>query len=217
MRFLAYIRHYPFSVMALCNILGDSCYLGFAFAAQGLVSPPKLLGALLTIAAHIVLLAYADDRAAQHAKEDDYAGQALSRLRDLSRFLLSHLPPRILSPLRARPIGMGFAMLSLNGVALLVDALRSSVPAATLSQITLGLCILTGCGVFSISDFTKNQKTADISLKLAPTILTLANIPSVALAMATHNLFIIASSIIFLFSNFAGFYTKIDKKSPRPV
>jgi len=206
-----YLRQHPFSVMALCNIVGDLCYLGFAFAAEGWVSGPKLAGALFTIGAHIILLAYGDDQARHVATEQGVMGRVILALRDFCRRLLRHMPENLLGLIRAKPVGIGFAMLSLNGVGLLVDALLHSVSWAGLSQILLGGSALLGCAAFALADYVPCQKRANLLLKAAPSLFIVATFANVGLAATTHNGFVIVALLVFLTSNLAGFYAKIDK------
>ena len=208
-----YLRLHPFSVMALCNVVGDCCYLGFAFDAQGWVSLPKLGGAFFTIAAHIILLAYGDDQARQVAGEYGIISRAILGLRDFCRHLLRCLPEQCVAFIRVKPVGLGFAMLALNGVGLLVDALLTSVSWANLSQILLGVCIMTGCGAFALADCVQRQQRANALLKIAPSILTVATVANAGLALTTHNGFMIMALLVFLTSNLAGFYARIDKEA----
>ncbi len=67
--------------MALCNIVGDLCYLGYAFAAEGFVSLPKLFGAAFTMLAHVILLAYGDDQARIIAAEKGALARVVLKLR----------------------------------------------------------------------------------------------------------------------------------------
>ena len=208
-----YLRQHPFSVMALCNVSGDLCYLGFAFAAQGWVSLPKLGGALFTLGAHVILLAYGDDQALHVAGEHGFVSRVILALRNFCRRLLRHVPENLMRHIRAKPVGVGFAMLALNGVGLLVDALITSFSWANLSQIALGGCIMVGCGAFALADYVKGQRLADFLLKGAPSVLTVATVANAGLALTTHNGFVIISLLVFLMSNLAGFYARIEKGS----
>ena len=200
--------------MALCNIVGDLCYLGFAFEAQGFVSLPKLSGALFTLAAHAALLAYGDDQARHIACEEGVIPRVMQRLRFLAQSALRAMPKTLQDFVRSKPIGVPFAMLSLNGVGLVTDALLSPLSLAMSVQVFLGICITAGCGAFALADFATKQKTANILLKIAPTILVGASVANAGLAMTTCNGFVILSVFVFLLSNLAGFYTKIEKKKP---
>jgi hypothetical protein len=201
--------------MALCNIIGDFGYLGFAFAAEGWVSLPKLLGALFTIAAHSVLLAYGDDQAQFIASESGMISKVVLRLRICARrALVGSLPENIQSFICAKPIGVPFSMLAMNGVGLLTDALLAPHSLGAYVQTVLGLFIIAGCGAFAFADFVAKQNLANFLLKLAPTLLTLSTLANGCLAAVTLNGFVIFSILAYLLANFAGFYTKIDKKEP---
>jgi hypothetical protein len=214
LHFLRFIRANPFSVMALCNIVGDLGYLGFAFDTEGLVSVPKLAGAMFTIAAHVVLLAYGDDQAQRIAGERGVVSRVLLKLRLLAQRALSALPRNAQSFVRAKPIFVPFTMLALNGAGLLTDALLSSFSASMAAQIVLALFIIAGCGAFALADSAAKQNTANVLLKIAPTLLIGATLANACLALATLNGFVLFSVLAFLLSNYAGFYTKIDKKEP---
>ncbi len=214
MSFVRYIRAHPFSMMALCNIVGDLGYLGFAFASQGWVSLPKLGGALFTLAAHLILLAYGDDQMRRVAHESGVLSRATLGLRAFAQYVLGALPVRLCAFFKSKPIGVSFFMLSVNGVGLFMDAVRLSSSQTALVQSVLGGLIMSGCLIFSMADFVEGQRKADILLKIAPPILVAASASNVALAIATHNFFVVLSVLAFLLSNLASFYTKIDKKEP---
>lgn len=210
---LHYLRTHPFSTMALCNIAGDICYVGFAFDAEQAVSLPKLAGALFTIVAHTILLAYGDDQARHIAGEKGPLSTIVLRLRGRAQRVLVAMPDGLRKWARVKPIGVSFSMLALNGVGLLADALRHGGPAgwANLSQVALGIFIVLGCACFAAADFVRGQKAADALTTAAPVILTLATAASWALAATTLNPFIIASIIVFGISNLAGYFTRIEK------
>ena len=206
-----YLRQHPFSVIALCCIIGDLCYLGFAFSAQGWVSFPKLGGALFTIGAHIILLAYGDDQARHVAQETGSIGRLILLMRRECRLLLRRIPESLMRYIQAKPVGIGFTMLSLNGVGLLVDSLINPASLANFSQLVLGGCVMSGCGAFALADFIQDQKRANFLLKTAPSLLAMALVANAGLILTTHNGFMIVAMLVFLISTFAGFYTKIDK------
>jgi hypothetical protein len=211
MKLLHYIRAHPFSTMALCNIVGDGCYLGFAFAAAGFVSGPKLAGALCTMGAHLMLLAYGDDQARKVAHEPGFAARILLRLRGWSKMVMGLFPEFLQKRIRAKPVGIPFMILSLNGLGLTVDALMQPLDFAGGSQLGLGLLILCGCLAFSAADFIGSQKYADILTKTAATLLTCAIFPNTLLALQTLNFFLFVSIIVFGISNLSGLLARIDK------
>lgn len=211
-----YLRTHPFSTMALCNIAGDLCYVGFAFDSPQAVSVPKLAGALFTIVAHTILLAYGDDQARHIAGENGALSRLVLALRGRARRLLVGLPDTLRRWAQVKPIGVSFSMLALNGVGLFVDAARHADTAnwASLSQLALGLFIVIGCACFAAADFVRGQKAADILTTAAPVILTLATAASWALAATTLNPFVIISVLVFGISNLAGYFTQIEKPLP---
>lgn len=216
MAMLHYLRTHPFSTMALCNIAGDLCYVGFAFDSEQAVSLPKLAGALFTIVAHTILLAYGDDQARHIAGEKGLLSGIVLRLRGRAQRLLVGLSDGLRKWARVKPIGVSFSMLALNGVGLFADAARHADTAnwASLSQLALGVFIVVGCACFAAADFVRGQKTADILTTAAPVILTLATVASWALAATTLNPFVITSVLVFGISNLAGYFTRIEKPLP---
>jgi hypothetical protein len=200
--------------MALCNIIGDLGYVGFAFATQGFVSLPKLGGSLFTMLAHTILLAYGDDQAKHIAQEHGFFSSIVLTLRTAAQKLVSTLPTRVQQALKVKPVGIPFIMLSMNGVGLLTDALLNRTSFVLAEQAVLGGCVIAGCSAFAVADFVKNQKIADILLKIAPSILLGSTIAGIFLTLTTRNIFLMASVGAFLTANFAGFYTKIDKDRP---
>jgi hypothetical protein len=210
--FIGFVRTHPFSIMALCNIVGDLGYLGFAFAANGFVSLPKLVGALCTMVAHILLLAYGDDQARMIEAEKGLPARVFMSLRKLARIAASCLPSAIQAAIRAKPVGIPFLVLSMNGVGLMADAILHRDGIVEVSQIVLGTLIFMGTGAFAIADFVKSQRTANILTKTAPSILACASLANVGLAVTTLNGFLIMSLLAFALSNFAGFFTHINKE-----
>jgi len=216
MAMLRYLRTHPFSTMALCNIVGDLCYVGFAFDSAQAVSLPKLAGALFTIVAHTILLAYGDDQARHIAGEKGLLSSIVLRLRASAQRLLVGMPDGLRKWARVKPIGVSFAMLALNGAGLLADAVRHGDPAtvASLAQVALGSFIVLGCACFAAADFVRGQRAADALTTAAPVILTLATAASWALAATTLNPFVITSVVVFGISNLAGYFTRIEKPLP---
>jgi hypothetical protein len=201
--------------MALCNIVGDLGYLGYAFAADGFVSFPKLFGSLFTMLAHIMLLAYGDDQARVIAAEGGKLANFILVLRRFAQRVTTILPSAMQKAVRAKPVGIPFAMLSLNGLGLFSDAvLRYSHHgnSAMLYQMALGLFITIGCSCFAAADFVNNQREADILTKAAPTILSISTLTNIGLALTTWNFFVILSTIAFSLSNVTGFFVRIDKE-----
>ena len=201
--------------MALCNIVGDLGYLGYAFVAEGFVSIPKLTGACFTVLAHLFLLAYGDDQARIVEKEKGLLSRIFLRLRAAASSLVSFMPNAWRKKIQARPVGIPFLMLSVNGAGLFMDGIthgRRLTGLAMWSQVTLGLFVSAGCGAFAAADFVKQQKTANILTKTAPAILFFASLANAELALTTGNPFIIMSFVAFALSNMAGFFTHIDKE-----
>jgi hypothetical protein len=212
---IRYIRAHPFSIMALCNIIGDGAYLGYAFDATGFVSPAKLAGALFASFAHIILLAYGDDQANLIAQEHGAISNIILKLRLSAQRFTADLPPRIGKHVRAKPVGWPFAMLAMNGVGLFGDALLQFSARGTVAmswQLLSGALIAIGCGSFALADFVKSQKAANRLTKIAPSVLAFATFSNAGLTLATLNPFLLIGVIVFTLSNFAGFFTHIAKE-----
>lgn len=199
--------------MALGNIGGDLCYLGFAFNAQGWVSYPKLAGFLFTFVAHSVLLAFADSQILAIEQEKGCASATILWLRHRAQSAFVYAPPKLLFRLRAKPVGIAFGMLCFNGAGLVVDALMKGSSFAALTQTALGLGIILGCSCFAWADWVKSQKVADRLLKLGPFIFTLVTLMNGLLFYATRDGFLALSLILFMTANWIGFYTKISKEN----
>ena len=210
-----FVRDHPFSIMALCNILGDLGYLGFAFESVHGVSAPKLAGALLTILAHTILLAYGDDQAQRVQGESGSLSRFVLMLRGLAQRATCFMPEIAHQKIRRWPVGVTFSVLALNGVALLADALvkgRGQGDFAMLEQGALGAFIAMGCLAFAAADFVKGQRGADVLTKTAPSIFIGATILQIALALTLLSPFLTFSVLIFALSNYAGFFTRLEKR-----
>ncbi len=210
-----YIARHPFSVLALGNIVGDMGYLGFAFYAEGWVSGPKLGGALFTMLAHIILLAHGDRQAEAVAHESGVLARAVLRLRAASAWMVGQIPLGLQRWIKAKPVGVAFGMLTVNGVGLAVDAglqLGDQPIPAMAVQALLGVLIVLGCGCFSLADFVKGQGLADLATRSASLLLMGATVAVVLLALATMNPFVVLSVLAFGTSNFAAFFARVDKK-----
>jgi len=201
--------------MALCNIVGDCCYLGFAFATNGFVSFPKLIGACFAMLAHIFLLAYGDEQARMVANEHGKLARIFFALRQSAQQVVRVLPTGLQRAVHHRPIGIPFFMLAMNGLGLLIDGFlrfTRDLSFAMADQTILGLCVLIGTGAFAIADFVRAQRMADFLTKVGPSVLMGATVLSGLLAASTRNPFVIVSVVAFTVTNFAGFFTRIDKE-----
>lgn len=201
--------------MALSNIVGDMGYIGYAFAGDGFVSLPKLAGASFTMLAHLILLAYGDDQMRTIEAEKGALSNFILSLREQAQKAIGGVPIVFQNGLQAKPVGITFMMLALNGLALAGDGflrLRHGTSPAMNAQIGLGILVFLGTSAFAAADFVKKQKLANILVKVAPALLTCASIANVALALTTWNPFVILSVMAFAVSNFAGFFTKIEKE-----
>jgi hypothetical protein len=213
--FLRGIRARPFSIMALCNIVGDLCYLGFAFASEGFVSLPKLTGASFTMLAHIIMLAYGDDQARRIAEEKGSLARIFLKLRGLAQGVVACFPAAFKNRIKSKPVGIPFLMLAINGAGLLTDAIlewHRQSHFAMLSQSALGGFIMAGCCAFAAADFIPGQKTADRLTKIAPTLLSIATFTNLGIVIATRNVFMMIAFAVFTFSNFTGFFVRLDKE-----
>ncbi len=213
--FIRGIRARPFSIMALCNIIGDLGYFGFAFDATGFVSLPKLLGSSFTIFAHTILLAYGDEQARLIAAEKGIFSDIFLTLRRVAQKVAGSLPMALQKAVRAKPVGIPFSMLMMNGVGLLVDGILEwahQPHSAMAIQIILALCVIIGCAAYAMADFIKGQKAADILIRIAQISLSGSTVVNGALVLATKNPFLTLSFIVFAFANFVGFFVRLDKE-----
>lgn len=213
---MTYIRAHAFSLMAISNVLGDFCYLGYAFDADGFVSPIKLSGAAFTMLAHVILLAYGDDQARKIAHEGGALSRGILGMRSKAQKLTRFMPNKVQSFIKRWPVGITFTMLSMNGCALFYDAIERMAVHSGLSmptQCLMGLLITLGCVSFAAADFVKGQKAADVLVKTAPTFFALATVAQIALASLTLNPFLMLAAMVFAASNLAGFFAKIEKEA----
>lgn len=201
--------------MALSAIVGDGGYLGYAFAADGFVSFPKLTGAIFTFCAHIFLLAYGDDHARRVAGEAGFLSGVFARLRHMAKILTRIVPSSVERAVRAKPVGIPFLMLAVNGMGLSVDGVlrfRHQADPAMGIQIVLGFLVMAGCAAFAAADFVRTQEAADRLTKFAPVLFTFASLLQFGLAVATLNVFLIGAGVAFFIFNLASFLTRIDKR-----
>ena len=203
-----FISDNPFSVLALTSMFGDACYTGYALHAPNGFSLLRLIGSISALTGNTLVLAYGDAQAKRIETERGWAARLFLYLRRHAQSFL-----HILTESLHRPLFKGFALMSLNGVFLMLDALASHNTSPRL-QIALGLMVLLGCGSFALADLVTRQSTADRLTKLAPMILTCANLPGLLLGIATLNIFLLVSTGLFLIGNLAGYFTRIDKSRP---
>ena len=200
--------------MAVFNIIGDMGYLGYAFAAEGFVSIPKLIGASITMFAHVLLLAYGDDQARVIAAEQGWPSRLFFALRMRAQRMVAGWPLGLQRLIRARTVGISFTLLAFNGIAFMADGwarLEAEFSLSMADQLVMGMCITLGTGAFAAADFVRQQRLADFLTRVAPTLLTLASALNVVLAVTTVNPFVILSVVAFAVSNLAGFFTSLDK------
>jgi hypothetical protein len=211
---IRYIRAHPFSIVALSAITGDCCYLGYAFDAEGFVSLPKFAGASFTIFAHILLLAYGDDQMRKIAHEPGILSRIILALRARAQRLVHLLPPALQDAVRAKPVGIPFAMLAMNGVGLLADALIEFHAKGELAmglQVLLGISIVGGTGAFALADFLDGQLTANRLVKTGSLLLSCTTFINAGLALKTLNPFLLFSITAFGLCNWAMYYTRVEK------
>ena len=209
MSLLTSLRQSPLAIMALCNIAGDVCYLGFALYATTGLSLIKLAGALAAMAGHIILLAYGDGVQAGASREQGWAAGTLQKLRRLSQALMQRVTG---GQGLAQPVFVGFGLLALNGLALMVEA-STRTDFAALNQMALGCVIMAGCLAFAASDLVRGRGLAEFMVRLAPNLLVGATVLSVPFAFATLNPFILASLGFFVMANVAGYFVRVREQA----
>jgi hypothetical protein len=216
MKLLGYIRDRPFSIMALANIVGDVSFLGFAFQAVGAVSVPKLTGALFTICAHVLLLAFGPQGPV--AQECGALPRFVLAAQRLARRLTAHLPCRVRAAVSTKPVGIAFGMLGLNGVGLIVDACFLPSTGGTLmraTQLLFGSLVTLGTACFSFADFHRSQARADGLLSAGARLFTACSVGNVILAITSRNPFVALSILAYGISNITTFYAKLEKNPSR--
>ncbi|MGB9153968.1 MAG: hypothetical protein WCD70_12885 [Alphaproteobacteria bacterium] len=191
----------PFSIMALCNIAGDSGFLGYALYSHQGVSLIRLAGALSAMAGHTVLLAYGDAQMGKVVQEKGYTARITLQLRAAAKRVTNFVTG---DKKIAKPFFCAFSLLALNGVSLL-GGIAPKLDFSSVSQCVLGATVVAGCGVFAAADLVREQRTANILTKLAPTIFVGSIVSQLSLGAATLNPFILTSLGFFTVSNLAGY------------
>ena len=212
-KFVTYIRDNPFSTMAVCNIAGDSGYLGYALYSGHGTSLLQLGGALSALAGHTMLLAYGDSQLAKAEHETGRTAAITAQARAAAKRLTGFIVRKKEIP---HPIACAFGLLTLNGVSLTGAAGAAAVAASRLTftsgaQCLLGATVIVGCGAFAAADMVKTQRAANILTTIAPCAFTGSMLSAIALTGATWNPFISISTAIFALSNFATYFAKFKK------
>ncbi len=202
--------------MALSSVVGDLCWFGYAFASEGFVSLPKLVGSVSALFAHGLLLAYGDEQAQKVAGEGGDLSAMVLELRSFCQKQLKHLPEHWIGAIQARPVGIPFIMLGMNGVGLFIDALDRMMRhpnTGMIMQTIVGVLVILGTAAFALADYVKEQGVADRLLRIAPVLFLFATFSTIWLAVKTLNGFLVVAAIAFIVSNLSGFFAKIDKNN----
>ena len=205
--------------MAIANIIGDVSFVGFAFQAPGFVSLPKLGGAIFTIFAHVLLLAFAKEQT-QIANESGALPRFVLRAKRIAQRLTAHLPSGIRAFVGNKPVGVAFGMLGLNGAGLLMDAWLTPNPenwGMHTAQIVFGTLVMFGTTSFCIADLIQSQRRADFLLRIGAQIFTVCTFGNVLLAITSRNPFVALSIVAYTIFNIATFYAKLPKALPECV
>lgn len=194
--------------------MGDLCFLGFSFDSEGIVSPSKFIGALGPLLAHTIILAYGDDQAQKIKAETGLITQFIMNLRCVAQRVTTSFPTIFKNTIKENPVGIPFLILSLNGFGLLGDVLvrvKDGLKVEGLIQGLLGIFIITGTLSFARADFTASQGGSDGYLKAGRVFFTLASLANIGLALLSLNVFLLLSVVLFVISNLATYFVRINK------
>jgi hypothetical protein len=205
---IQYVRTHPFSTMALANLIGDCMYLGYACSTGRGLNVAMLLGTCMTFAGHIILFAAGDRQAAHYSAEAGAIAQFLLQVRRWAKQAVDSITHGQGIP---KPVFVAFALLSLNGIGFLVEAVPRLPNAGAAAQSVMGGLILTGCIAFMAADLVQSQKIANFLTKFGAGAFSVLSLGSITLSGVERNPFVIVGTLSFLVANYAGFFTKIHK------
>lgn len=204
---LAFVRNQPLSTFSLCCILGDAGYVlngkvGSLFdLGLGTIHPSSVLtlGGIMAVIGHIILLAAAD-RIDQSGGEQGLVASILARCRHFAQIITLGWRP-------ANPMLLGFAALSLNGLALILDALWElmffGATPVMLLQLVNGVVITLGLGTAMLSRSMRDQNQRDQLNLFSPKILAYATSITFILGITALAPFMLINALVFTIGNSA--------------
>lgn len=207
-RRLPFIRSQPLSTFSMACILGDGTYIlngkvGSLFdLGLGAIHPGMILtiGGISALIGHIFLLAGADRVDQDDATEQGSISAALRHCRAAAKIVTLGWRP-------ANPFMLGFAALTLNGLALALDGvwellLFGFVPVAAL-QCVNGLVVMAGLGAAMLSRVVQRQAWRDALNIFAPKLLAYATMMTLLLGAIAVAPFMMLGGMLFVLGNAA--------------
>lgn len=207
-RRLPFIRSQPLSTFSMACILGDGTYIlngkvGSLFdLGLGAIHPGMILtfGGISALIGHIFLLAGADRVDQDNPDEQGLISTALKHCRSAARWLTLGWRP-------ANPFMLGFAALTLNGLALALDGvwellLFGFVPVVALQLVT-GLVVMGGLGSAMLSRVVRPQAWRDALNIFAPKLLAYATLMTLVLGALAVAPFMLLGGMLFVIGNAA--------------
>lgn len=204
---LPFIRSQPLSTFSLACILGDAMYIlngkvGSLFnLGLGAIHPGFILtmGGVAALIGHIFLLAAAD-KVDGEGQEHGWVTQTLAQCRTVARLVTLGWRPR-------QPFMIGFGCLTLNGLALMLDAFWEMLffganPAMVL-QLVNGLVVTAGLGAAMLSRCMAEQAERDRLNAFAPKILAYGTFMTLLLGGVAVAPFLLLGGVLFVIGNSA--------------
>ncbi len=207
-RYLPFIRSQPLSTFSMACILGDGTYIlngkvGSLFdLGLGVIHPGMILtiGGISAFIGHIFLLAGADRVDQVNTAEQGFISTALKYCRAAAQIVTLGWRP-------ANPFMLGFAALTLNGLALTLDGLWELllfgfVPVVALQLVT-GLVVMAGLGAAMLSRVVRAQSWRDALNIFAPKLLAYATMLTLLLGALAVAPFMLLGGMLFVVGNAA--------------
>ncbi len=207
-RHLPFIRSQPLSTFSMACILGDGTYIlngkvGSLFdLGLGAIHPGMVLtlGGISALIGHIFLLAGADRVDQADSAEKGLISAALKSCRAAAQLVTLGWRP-------ANPFMIGFAALTLNGLALTLDGvwelmLFGFVPVVALQLVT-GLVVMGGLGSAMLSRVVQPQAWRDALNIFAPKLLAYATMLTLLLGALAVAPFMLLGGMLFVIGNAA--------------
>lgn len=204
---LPFISSQPLSTFSLACILGDAMYIfngkvGSLFnLGMGAIHPGFILtmGGVAALIGHIFLLASADQVDGE-GQEHGWVTKTLGQCRQAARLLTLGWRPR-------QPFMLGFGCLTLNGLALILDAcwemLFFGANPAMILQFVNGLVVTAGLGAAMLSRCMAEQTERDRLNAFAPKILAYGTFMTLLLGGLAVAPFLLLGGMLFVIGNSA--------------
>lgn len=213
---LPFVKSQPLSTFSMACILGDATYIlngkvGSLFnLGLGAIHPGMILtlGGISAMIGHVFLLA-SSDKIDQPTDERGAVTTILAQCRQIARWISFGWQPR-------NPFMLGFAALTVNGLALSVDALWEvmffGVTPIALIQGGNGLVVMLGLGAAMISRVVVAQKQRDWLNAFAPKLLAYGTIMTLVLGGLAVAPFMVLGGLCFVLGNAAQYHYALRMK-----